>query len=1059
MRRHSKTETANLTASELDLDAIVDRFEESWRKNSFANIGDYLPSPETPNYAEVLSELIRLDLEIRWKNGEQPRVEEYLERFGESGFAPAEIEQLAYEEYRVRFQAGQSVTPTEYAQRFGIDSSKWPEWTHTGTIPPRETSLSNGHEKPKRNGPPKKIVFPAIGSRFHGFEIVGQLGNGAFGRVFLARQEELACRFVALKVTEESEVEPQSLARLQHTNIIPIYSLKKQNNLQSICMPFLGVATMRDLFRQADQKDSLSRNGQELIGTVAGKRASTIVATVDRSEAADLEEQLNRNQVGHEDSMPAIVGFNYAQTALWMAGRVASGLAYAHSRGVVHGDLKPANILISDDGEPLILDFHLSRSVQKTDSENKGQTDSDTLVGGTLPYMSARHLRSLDHEIDVNESCDVFSLGVVLYESLTGVLPYESYGFDDQAIQRMIRDRQKLPVSIREHNPDLTSDVNSIVETCLSPDPQTRYTSASELQTDIERHLHDLPLKFAPNRSLVERTKKWVKRHPKLTSATSIVTLALLVIGIAGASIAGSLSRAARVEYENESKQFVASAQEVRLPLTMRHEQNSDWQQPVERALDIVQSRTGGKADDYLRNMENLPADLRATEIWELGITEYWLAYRLLNLANSTADQQEKNRLLAKAIGALEFVADVSLEQTPTPIWQLKASVLEAQGQFDLANQIEAKIQPSQRVPTILERQLKAAELVRNNRDREAIELLKKLTGERPDISEAWMMMGRSYSKLQEYEKAEICYATCIEMKRDAPWAYFHRGVDHLQRRNFELAKADFDAAIEYDPDDSTSYLNRALAWRGMRQPAAAVTDLTTAIESGVSHTRAFYIRGQLLEQLGKKDLAQNDFDSFRELEPQDEISWLSRGLAQMQINKPDLALADFEAALRLNPKSVNAFQNIATVQAEFLDQTAEALQALTKIAELEPENLVAVVTRGVLHARLGNRTQAIADAKSVLKRNRSADILFRAAGVFALTSGLGETANSDEMSKTAEQDARIAVDLLSKASFQDPRLVWNLMPNDPDLKPIRDHEDYKKLLATLQFLAQEELE
>ncbi len=458
----------------------------------------------------------------------------------------------------------------------------------------------------------------------------------------------------------------------------------------------------------------------------------------------------------------------------------------------------------------------------------------------------------------------------------------------------------------------------------------------------------------------------------------------------------------------------------------------------------------------YLRSIANLPADQRVKEIRELGLAEYWLAFRLLNLASSTADKPEKNQLLAEAMDALDFVAEVSLEQTPTPIWQLKASVLEAQGQTDLANQLRATIQPSRRVPTILERQLKAAELVRNNQDSEAIDLLKKLTGERPDISEAWMMMGRSYSRLQEYEKAEICYATCIEMERDAPWAYFHRGVDHLLRRNYEFAKADFDAAIELDPEDATSYLNRALAWRGMRQPAAAVADLTTAIESGVSQTRAFYIRGQLLDQLGKKDEAQNDLDTFLELEPQDEISWLSRGLAQMQISKPDLALADFESALRVNPKSVNAFQNMATVQAEFLDETEEALESLTRIVELEPDNLVALATRGVLYARLGNRTEAIADAKSALNRSRSADILFRAAGVFALASGLGNSANSDEISKRAKRDAEIAVDLLNKASFQDPRLVWNLISNDPDLKPIHDNKDYKKILATLKFLAQE---
>ena len=157
---------------------------------------------------------------------------------------------------------------------------------------------------------------------------------------------------------------------------------------------------------------------------------------------------------------------------------------------------------------------------------------------------------------------------------------------------------------------------------------------------------------------------------------------------------------------------------------------------------------------------------------------------------------------------------------------------------------------------------------------------------------------------------------------------------------------------------------------------------------------------------------------------------------------------------MKLNPESVNAFQNIATVQAEFLDQTEEALQSLSRIVELEADNLVALVTRGVLHARLGNRSLAIADAKSALDRNRSADILFRAAGIFALTSQVSASENSDVNSGMANQDAKVAIDLLTKASFRDPRLVWNRISNDPDLKPIQDKEGYKELLSTLQFLA-----
>ncbi len=739
---------------------------------------------------------------------------------------------------------------------------------------------------------------------------MGLLGQGAFGRVFLARQEDLASRFVALKVTEVSDVEPQCLARLQHTNIIPIYSLKKESNLQSICMPFLGVATMRDLFLQADQKESLSQNGKELISTVAGRRASTIGETVANRHTPELDALLSRQGMNGE-SLTAIAGLNYQDTALWMIGRVADGLAYAHSRDVVHGDLKPGNILISDDGEPLILDFHLSRSEK--------QTRSDTLVGGTLPYMSAGHLETLQGNGEIDPSCDLFSLGVVLYESLTGILPYPHHGVDDVAIDQMIRDRGKLPVSIRQHKPELSSDINSIVEHCLSPNPDQRYSSALELRTDIERHLLNLPLRFAPNRSLTERANKWIKRHPRLSSATTMAVLALMIIVMAGALVAGKLTAAHRIGLENESLHFVEAVSDARLPLMMKQTNNTTLGTAIDRVGDLLQSRTKDGVVGYNQRLARLPVDVREQELREVSYTKYWVAYQLQNQASSKSDETERSRLLNQAIDELDFVSQIAAEKTPTPILQLKADLFASLGHLDRADQLRNSIPPSQTISTIKDRLLQATELSRKKQDASAIAVLEKLTGEQPDIVPAWMMMGRAYSGLKDYEKAELCFSTVIEMSSDAAWGYFQRGINHLHQRDYEAAKHDFDSAIEREPDNAASYLNRALAWRGLRRLEPAINDLTTAIEKGAIETRAYYLRHQIHRQLGQTEAANQDLAEFLKLVPQDETSWLSRGLAQMKVNRPELALADFETALKLNPLLIDAFQNIATVQSEFL--------------------------------------------------------------------------------------------------------------------------------------------
>ncbi len=1016
--------------SEHDLNASVDQFENEWRDSGRARVEDFLPPAEDQLYLPILSELIRVDLEIRWRKGEQPRVEDYLRRFSDSQFSAAEIEPLAFEEYRLRFQANAIISREEFAQRFAIDTRDWPTgWSPSdpplplGNIERRISDLANL----------ALIEFPDVGTSFHGFEIVGQLGQGAFGRVYLAREESLANRFVALKVTEVSDAEPQSLAKLQHTNIVPIYSLRKEATLQSICMPFLGVATLRDLFQLTSQNHCSDLSGKDLISTVAGKRASTIAATVSKRNTLALNDVISRVDRRGE-SLSAIAGLSYPQTALWMIGRVANGLAYAHARGVIHGDLKPANILISDDGEPLILDFHLAH--------DGAESRTESLIGGTLPYMSACHLRCWNGENKLDKSCDVFSLGVVLYESLTGFLPFENRGSNDLAIEMMIHDRQSWPIPIRRHNPQLTVDMESIVNHCLAPEPSAGYHSAGELQTDIERHLANLPLQYAPNRSWVERARKWNKRHPRLSSGTTIGLLAVLIVGIAGALVATRLNRAGLLEIEHSSAQFSESLATARLPLALRSDQNIDFAKSIAAAVAVVKARTAGDVKHYRTLLDRLPADIRVRELRQLALTSYWIAYRLLRDAETKQIPKEQQLELQSAIESLDFVIACSGEKTPAPILQLKASVLERQGKTALATELRDSIAPDERIATIPDRLLQAAELIRNNESRAAIAVLRKLTGDQPNITEAWLMMGRTFSQLKEFGQAEVCYSTCLELDTNNASGYFHRGVDYLFQRQFALAKRDFDAAIELDEQDSASYLNRALALKGMRELEPAIADLTAAIQLGAPETRAYYIRSQLLNELGRHEAAQQDLATFLELEPRDETSWLSRGLAQMKVNQPQRALADFESALKLNAISVDAFQNIATVQAEFLDQPEAAITAISRIIELHPDDLVSIVTRGVLYARLDQREKAHADAKTVLQKSSSADLLFRAAGIYSLTSC------------QQVEDASMAINLLNQAAFQDPGLVLSQISDDPDLEPVHDHEGFRALLEKLRSLA-----
>ena len=359
--------------------------------------------------------------------------------------------------------------------------------------------------------------MPQAGGQFLGFPLLSELGSGAFGRVFLSRQGELADRLVVLKVVPQIYGESRTLARLQHPNIVPIYSVHQANDYQAVCMPFLGKTTLADILIDLRRRRPLPESGRYLIEQItarAQKGAAGFEGTPNQDSLIDLA-----GPGAH------LAQLTYVEAILWIAERLAEALAHAHGQGIVHRDLKPANVLLTNDGRPMLLDFNLSLD------HKLHQSAAATRIGGTLPYMAPEQLVAvLNREGHGDERSDLYSLGIIVFELLTGRYAVARRHESVESLVKRAIEARPWPQPMRRWNGSVTSGVESIVHHCLDPYPARRYQTALELAEDLRRQSEHRNLIYATERSTFERGKKWARRYPRLTSSISIGVVAALVI-------------------------------------------------------------------------------------------------------------------------------------------------------------------------------------------------------------------------------------------------------------------------------------------------------------------------------------------------------------------------------------------------------------------------------------------------------------------------------------------------------------------------------------------------
>ncbi len=563
------------------LDAVCDRFEAAWGSGLRPQIVDYLEGIEEPARATLARELIVLDLHYRHLRAEVPQVDDY-----------------------------DSVNPA------------------------RESSWLARAVAALTEGP----VLP-------GYEILGELGRGGMGVVYKAHDHQLG-RLVALKVLhgprcqdpyylERFRREARAAALLHHTNIVPVFGVGVHEDVHYYAMQYIDGQSLdcvlREIIRQRRdhgaektilqvRPDNISANlatglstqrfrmqpvqadantltptAMARPGTPSGATRSSTDAESPLADRSSSISSLLRPREAH-----------YFRGVARLGVQAAEALAHAHSHGVLHRDIKPANLLLDFQGTIWVTDFGLAKA------EGTDELTSPGDVVGTLRYMAPERF-----EGKADPRCDVYSLGLTLYEMLT-LEPAFSTSHRVELINKILHVEPARP---RQLDPQIPRDLETIVLKAIDKNPSNRFSNADEMATELGRFVEGRPIR-SRRVSVPERLWRWSRRNPAVAMLGLLAAALTTVLAIGSTAAAWKFREqrdqvleqrdALQKEQRNTQSELARSLlQQVRAERYSR--QPGPRKQRLERLAEAAQLARAGMA------RPNLLTGLRGEAIATLG--------------------------------------------------------------------------------------------------------------------------------------------------------------------------------------------------------------------------------------------------------------------------------------------------------------------------------------------------------------------------------------------------------------------------------------------------------
>ncbi len=528
----------------------------------------------------------------------------------------------ALEEYRALLEAGRPPDRHEFQARHPeigpalADCLDGLEFVHLAA-----PQLHQAVRPPSGAPPPDGDLQPE--APLGDFRILREIGRGGMGVVYEAVQISLGRR-VALKVLpfaaaldarqlQRFKNEAQAAGHLHHQSIVPVYAVGEERGVHYYAMQFIDGQTLAALIHElrpaAGERAPDPRAAPSRAAALAGELTAGRWAPPEGRGPADQPTGAYPCRTPHParaaTAPTAISGGQstskpaYFRTVANLGLQAAEALEHAHQLGVVHRDVKPANLMVDGRGNLWITDFGLAHCQSQA-----GLTMSGDLVG-TLRYMSPEQALA---RVQVDQRTDLYSLGATLYELLT--LEPALDGGDRQALLRQIAFEEPRPP--RQRNRAIPRELETIVLKAMEKNAADRYASARELADDLGRYLKDEPIR-ARRPTLVHKVRKWARRHPGVVR-TALVSAAVLLLAIAiGAVLANG-----RLAEEQEATRH-------QLQLTREAEQKAKqglYRALVEQARASRLSRRLGQRFETLAVLEKATRLARAMNLPEADFLE-----------------------------------------------------------------------------------------------------------------------------------------------------------------------------------------------------------------------------------------------------------------------------------------------------------------------------------------------------------------------------------------------------------------------------------------------------